>query len=64
MNNTITVNIDNLTPEERETLLKLVEKGNTDKKWWKGTEFERPENNDFYFTFVRFIFLINFKERV
>lgn len=33
----IKVNLDNLTNEERETLLKLVEKGNkTNKKRWRG----------------------------
>lgn len=41
----IKVNLDNLTNEERETLLKLVEKGNkTNKKRWRSKE------NDKYYT--------------
>lgn len=42
----IKVNLDNLTNEERETLLKLVEKGNkTNKKRWRG------KKNDTYYYF-------------
>ena len=41
----IKVNLDNLTNEERETLLKLVEKGNKiNKKHWRG------EKNDTYYS--------------
>lgn len=44
----IKVNLDNLTNEERETLLKLVEKGNkTNKKRWRG------KKNDTYYYFSR-----------
>lgn len=43
-NNIISVNLNNLTDEEREQLLKLVEKSNSKKgKVWK------PEDNEFYY---------------
>lgn len=40
----IKVNLDNLTNEERETLLKLVEKGNKQVKRWRG------KKNDTYYS--------------
>lgn len=47
--NSINVNLDNLTPDEREQLLKLVEKGNKPKsKVWK------PEMNEQYYLVTTF----------
>lgn len=40
----IKVNLDNLTNEERDTLLKLVEKGNKQVKRWRG------KKNDIYYS--------------